>query len=185
MAEDAQAGTAAGAANGEGDAQRRSTVPPITLGVQYVKDLSFENPNSPKILRTAPGVAPQVRVSVDVRTNQLDNEQTYEVVLHIRADAKVQEDEAFIVELTYASVVTIGSEAQRSHYAPLLLIEAPRLLFPFARAIVAEATRNGGFPPLMIQPVDFVDLYRRQMEAVRQYQEQQKAGAAAEPQGTA
>ncbi|NNG05610.1 MAG: protein-export chaperone SecB, partial [Inquilinus sp.] len=104
-------------------------------------------------------------VNVDVRTQQLADK-SYEVVLHIKGDAKAGENQAFIIELSYGGVVTLG-EVPQEHVAPLLLIEAPRLLFPFARSVIAEATRDGGFPPMLVQPIDFADLFRRQVEAMK------------------
>ena len=89
-------------------------------------------------------------------------DQDYEVTLVISASAKMGSEPLFMVELTYGGVVTLGQVPQE-HMRPLLLIEAPRLLFPFARNIVADATREGGFPPLLLQPIDFVELYRREL----------------------
>lgn len=142
-------------------------LPPVQILSQYIKDLSFENPNAPGIL--APGQpAPQVTVNVDVRTNAIE-ENRYEVVLAIKGDAKIGDKQAFIVELSYAGVVNT-TEVAKEMVAPLLLIEVPRLLFPFARAAIADATREGGYPPMMVQPIDFADLFRRQMERLRAQQ---------------
>jgi preprotein translocase subunit SecB len=160
---------------GQGSTQPRQGPPPVQIAAQYVKDLSFENPNAPRSLM--PGQqAPQVAVNVDVRTNQLEDN-TYEVVLNIRGDAKNGETQAFIVELSYGGVVTLAG-VPKEHTAPLLLIEVPRLLFPFARAVIAEATRNGGFPPMLVQPIDFADLFRRQLDVLRARQAESKAAAA-------
>ncbi len=144
---------------------------PIQIASQYVKDLSFENPNAPKSVQGG-APAPQVSVNVDVRTQQL-GDNSYEVVLHIKGDAKTGDTQAFIVELSYGGVVSLGPNVPKEHVAPLLLIEAPRMLFPFARAVIAEATRDGGFPPMLVQPIDFTDLFRRQVEAMKA---QQKTG---------
>ena len=154
------------------------TTPPLAIAAQYVRDLSFENPNAPSTL--APGAAPpQVAVNVDVRTNALASSQ-YEVVLNVRGEAKSGDKTAFIVELSYAGVVSVGPNVSKEHTAPLLLIEVPRMLFPFARAVIAEATRNGGFPPLLVQPIDFAELFRRQLSALRQRQTE-GAGSDGEP----
>ena len=143
--------------NGAG--QTRPTALPIVINAQYVKDFSFENPNAPQTL--LPGQpAPQVSVGVDVRSQQV-GETLYEVVLEMRCEAKIGENTAFLVELSYAGLFTITGLSDE-HIKPVLLIEGPRLLFPFARAIIADATRDGGYPPLMINPIDFTDLYRRQ-----------------------
>ena len=156
------------------------TQPSLVLTTQYVKDLSFENPNAPETLSAA-GLAPQVRVNVDVRSRQLAENQ-FEVTLHIKGEATIQDKQAFIVELAYAGVATL-SNVQKEHVAGFLLIEAPRQLFPFARAVIAEAVRNGGYPPLMIQPIDFTDLFRRQLEQVKARRD--AAGAAGATDGGA
>ena len=137
--------------------------PSIQIVSQYVKDLSFENPNAPRSLTSQ--TPPQVQINVDVRTNQL-SETTYEVILNLKAEAKVSDQSAFICELSYGGVAQLQN-VQKDQAAPYLLIEVPRLLFPFARSVIAEATRNGGFPPLLVQPIDFADLFRRQLEALR------------------
>ena len=136
--------------------------PNIAVVLQYTKDLSFENPGAPQSLR-ARTTAPNIRVSVGVQSNPMaDNH--YEVELRIEARAVDGEAVLFAVELVYAGVfqfVNIPADQVR----PLALIECPRLLFPFARQIVAEASRNGGFPQLLIEPVDFMTLYRQQIGA--------------------
>ncbi|MBI3453030.1 MAG: protein-export chaperone SecB [Rhodospirillales bacterium] len=133
----------------------------LVVNAQYLKDLSFENPRAPQVF--AGQGQPQVQVGVDVGARQL-GESAYEVTLVLNAEAKAGGETSFVVEITYAGLFTVPAippEALR----PLLLIECPRLLFPFARQIVADATRDGGFPPLMVSPIDFADLYRRQHEA--------------------
>ncbi len=159
-------------ADSEPKAQAAPTAPPpVQILSQYVKDLSFENPNAPSAL--APGQpAPQVTVNVDVRTANVE-ENRFEVTLAIKGDAKIGETQAFIVELSYAGVVNT-TDVPKEMVAPLLLIEVPRMLFPFARAVIADATREGGYPPMMVQPIDFADLFRRQMERLRSQQAQGK-----------
>jgi preprotein translocase subunit SecB len=138
------------------------TATPITVNVQYVKDLSFENPNAPQSL-VPPTNPPNIEVNVNVQARGL-GPSLYEVVLNITSTAKHDEAIAFIVEVAYAGVFTLNG-VPAEHVHPLLLIECPRLLFPFARALIANATREGGFPPLLIQPIDFLELYRRQAAA--------------------
>src|SRR5215475_1206723 len=135
---------------------------PLTVHGQYIKDLSFENPRAPQSLIEQK--QPQLSLNVNVTTRQFDAK-TFEVTLSVEANAQTPEKEPlFVLELVYAGTVSIG-EVPQDAYGPLLLIETPRLLFPFARAIVANATREAGFPPLNIAPVDFVALYRQQLEA--------------------
>ena len=133
--------------------------PQIGIRTQYIKDLSFENPVGPG---TAEVVAQSPEVSVEVTTSAraLDDGE-YEVSLVIRGEAKTPETTVFIIELTYAGVLTV-SEVPKDTIGPILLIEGARLLFPFARNIVADVSRDGGFPPLFINPIDFVQLYRDQ-----------------------
>lgn len=143
-----------------GAQQAQQGAAPITVHAQYVKDLSFENPRSPESLMAQS--APQLSLDIKVRARPIEG-RTYEVALVIEADAKTeQKDAIFILELVYGGVFTLG-EVPEEHVGPLLLIECPRLLFPFARAMVANLTREAGFPPLNIAPVDFVSLYRQQL----------------------
>jgi len=135
---------------------------PLTVHGQYIKDLSFENPRAPQSLIEQK--QPQLTLNVNVSTRQFEA-RTFEVTLSIEATAQTTEKEPlFVLELVYAGTVSLGEVPQEA-YGPLLFIETPRLLFPFARAIVANATREAGFPPLNIAPVDFVALYRQQLEA--------------------
>jgi preprotein translocase subunit SecB len=135
---------------------------PLTLHGQYIKDLSFENPRAPQSLIEQK--QPQLTLNVNVTTRQFDTK-TFEVSLAVEATAQTPEKEPlFMLELIYAGTVSLGDVPQDA-FGPLLMIETPRLLFPFARAIVANATREAGFPPLNIAPVDFVALYRQQLEA--------------------
>ena len=149
-----------GAPNPSQQPQQASS--PLTLHGQYIKDLSFENPRAPQSLIEQK--QPQLTLNVNVATKQFEAK-TFEVALTIEANATTPEKEPlFVLELVYAGTVTLG-EVPQDAYGPLLLIETPRLLFPFARAIVANATREAGFPPLNIAPVDFVALYRQQLQA--------------------
>ena len=126
---------------------------------QYVKDLSFENPGAPNSLRA--GGQPQIDVSVDVRKTALEND-TYEVELILNAKADRDGTPMFIAELNYAGMLMVqGMSADELEV--FLLAEGPRLIFPFARRVLADATRDGGFPPLMLEPIDFFALYRQRL----------------------
>jgi preprotein translocase subunit SecB len=137
-----------------------SGLTPVTVRAQYLKDLSFENPGAPNSLMQM-NQAPNVQINVNVEAKKL-SDKDYEVTLHITGEAKRGDTILFLVELAYAGIFFLENIAENA-VQPVLLIEAPRLLFPFARTIVAEATREGGFPPLLIQPVDFVALYQQHM----------------------
>ena len=132
----------------------------IVVHAQYIKDLSFENPNAPGVLMEGSS-QPDVEITVNVGA-QLLNETQYEVILNLAAKASSGETALFLVDLSYAGVIT-PEGASTSEINPLIMIEAPRLLFPFARAIISDATRDGGFMPLNIQPVDFVAVYQHNL----------------------
>jgi preprotein translocase subunit SecB len=134
--------------------------PMLSVLAQYVKDLSFENPNAPRSLG-APGQSPNIQIQVDVNAQGL-TETDVEVVLKIDAEATLAEGTLFKCELVYAGVFRMQGVAPEDQ-GPIVLIECPRLLFPFARQIIAESIRNGGFPPLMIDPIDFAALYRQRL----------------------
>jgi len=154
----------AGAAETPGDA---AEAPPVAINVQYIRDFSFENPNAPHVMAEL-RAPPRIDVKVDVKIRNLA-ERVFEVCLSIAANATAAgasgERAAFVVELDYAGVVTVQASVPEEHLGPILLIEVPRLLFPFAREIVATATRDGGYPPLLLNPIDFAELYQRQQQA--------------------
>ncbi len=146
----------------EDQAQAENQLPPLTINGQFIRDLSFEAPHVPEIFADmAGGEGPEIGISVDVQAKQL-HEQMFEVVLSLEVEAKAGEKIAFITEIQYVGVVTLN--VQEEHIKPMLFIEVPRHLFPFARAVIANATRDAGFPPLMIAPIDFVDMFRQRME---------------------
>ncbi len=147
------------AAGAEGQGQQ----PPIVINGQYIKDLSFEVPNAPRIFTEMDG-QPEVPINVDVRAQAL-GERFYEAVLHFRVEGRIKGQVAFICELEYAAVVTLNLPEE--HVQPVLLIEVPRMLFPYARNILSDLTRDGGFPPLMIQPLDFATMYRNRQQAAQ------------------
>ena len=155
-------------------AQDEST-PSLNALAQYTKDFSFENPNAPRSL-TPQEQGPQISIQVNVNAKQLA-ETDFEVDLTLEGDAKTADDVLFKFELTYSGVFRIRNVPQDQLH-PVVMIECPRLLFPFARQMVAEAVRNGGFPPLYIDPIDFVGLYRQKAA------EAQAAGPAAQPQAS-
>ena len=135
--------------------------PRFGLNAQYTKDLSFEHPMAPRTFSVQS--APQISVNVGTQAERV-NDNLFEVTLRILCEAKHGEETAFVVDLHYAGLFTLAN-IPPEHVEPLLLVEAPRLLFPFARRIVADATRDGGMPPLMLDPIDFVQQYQRSKEA--------------------
>jgi preprotein translocase subunit SecB len=134
--------------------------PQLNVLAQYTKDLSFENPNAPKSLGQ-PGQQPAINIQINVNPNQLSSTD-FEIELKLEGKAEVSGSVLFNFELVYAGVFRLQNIPQ-DQIGPVVMIECPRLLFPFAREIVATTVRNGGFPPLLLDPVDFVGLYRQRM----------------------
>jgi preprotein translocase subunit SecB len=135
----------------------------VGFGAQYIKDLSFESPNAPHIFNEIQ-TQPQMSLDVNVMSRGLGNG-TFESVLKIKLESKIAEKTAFIVELAYGGLFSLP-ELPEEQTKLFLLVEAPRLLFPFARAIIANTVREGGFPTLAMQPIDFLSLYAAQRNNV-------------------
>jgi len=143
--------------------------PPLVVNIQYVKDLSFEVPGAPLIYTTLRST-PRVDINLDVQVRRLhEGQNAFEVTLAIRAEAHEAAGNGagpateggarvFLAELAYAGIFTLNNVADNA-VEPMLLVECPRLLFPFARNILSDATRDGGFPPVLLQPIDFVALW--------------------------
>jgi preprotein translocase subunit SecB len=141
---------------------------PLVVNIQYVKDLSFEVPGAPTIYTTL-RAQPQVSINLDVQARRItEGGNNYEVTLMIRAEAtdpnaptngQTPAQVVFIAELTYAGVFTLNNLPENA-IEPVLLVECPRILFPFARNILADVSREGGFPPVLLQPIDFVQLWQ-------------------------
>lgn len=155
-------------ANPAGNAHPAPGQPPIVINTQYVKDLSFEVPNAPEIFRQ-PADGQEIPIGIEVQTRHLETN-VYEVVLHMRVEAKGHNKQIFLLEIAYGALCTINVPEQ--HLQPVLLVEVPRLLFPFVRAMIADLTRDGGFPPLMVTPIDFADLYRQRIAQMQAQQAQ-------------
>jgi preprotein translocase subunit SecB len=147
--------------NGSGDA---GTEPQINILAQYTKDLSVENPSAPQVYQWQ--VQPNLEVQFNINVQTVGDD-VHEVALKIEVNARSDNGVHFVVDLTYGGLFglrNIPAEALQ----PFLLVEAPRLLFPFARQIVAEAVSSSGFPPLLLDPIDFTSAYLAQMQAQQQ-----------------
>jgi preprotein translocase subunit SecB len=154
------------------------TLPQVGVLAQYVKDLSFENPNAPAVFQWQS--QPQTDVQVNIGTATVaDN--VHEVTLRIDVNAHTPEGVAFRVELLYAGLFAL-TNVPDDQLQPFLLAEAPRVLFPFARKIIADATIEGGFPPLRLDPIDFTGLY---LQSAAQQAAQESGGQAGEITGNA
>ena len=160
---------------GEPQSNGEDNAPQVGVITQYVKDLSFENPNAPMVYQWQD--QPRIDVQFNIGSSSVGDD-VYEVTLKIDVRATAAEQTAFAVELLYAGLFGIRNVPQEQ-LQPFLLAEAPRILFPFARRIVSDTVRDGNFPPLMLEPIDFAALY------MAQAQQAQAELASAEPAGEA
>ena len=142
------------------------TMPAVGVISQYVKDLSFENPNAPAVFQWQG--QPQIDVNFNIGNTQVGDD-VHEVSLKVNVLAKSADKTVFQVELVYAGLFGIRNIPE-DQMAPILLAQAPTMLFPFARRILANAVRDGGFPPLMLDPIDFGTLFLQQAELAAQQQ---------------
>ena len=138
------------------------TSPAIGLISQYVKDLSFENPNAPAVYQWQE--APQVDVQFNIAADGV-GDNLYEVTLKIDVTSKGDQGTFFVIDLKYAGLFGVRNVPD-DQLQPFFLAEAPRILFPFARRVVADAVRDGGFPPLLLEPIDFHGLFMQQVQQV-------------------
>ena len=154
-----------------GAPQGQPALPNLQVVAQYIKDLSFENPGATVNLTDRP----QIELGVDLNASRLSEKDMFEVELKIRVDAKADGRALFLLEVAYAGVFRLTNVPDIATQQMILLIQAPHMLFPFLRRIVADVVRDGGMPPLMIEPIDFLQLYQARVA--------QAAGQ--QPQGTA
>lgn len=138
-----------------------ASLPPIIINAQYIKDLSFEAPAAPGVFQVLQQKAPEIDVSLNVVSNMFEDN-VYEIILVVKAHATINDETVFLIELEYGGVFTLNCEPESIN--PLAYIECPRLLFPFARAVLSNTTREAGFPPLMLGTIDFVDMFHRETE---------------------
>jgi preprotein translocase subunit SecB len=137
----------------------------LEVNAQFIKDLSFENPHLLKMMRSNTEM-PEIDIKINVNHTPIDAPAgVHEVTLLVQASGKKDNAEVFVLELTYGGVFTIKN-VEENFLHPILMIECPRLLFPFVRHLIAEISREGGYPPLLLNPVDFADLYRQRLEQI-------------------
>ena len=157
----------------------KPAAPPLVINIQYIKDLSFEVPGAPGVYTTL-RAAPRVDINLDVQGRRVqEGQNVFEVTLAIRAEATeattnggTAGPRVFLAELSYSGVFTLNNVPENT-VEPVLLVECPRILFPYARNILSDVTRDGGFPPVLLQPIDFLALW--------QSRRQQAQAAAAPP----
>lgn len=140
-----------------------ATSMPITVHAQYLKDISFENPGTPHSLR--PGQdSPQIDVAVNLEVQAITDDKIpafYEVTLQLKASAKRGDKNVYLASVDYGMAVSLPQVPEKAHHA-MLLIEVPKLAFPFARQALADLIQGGGFPSLLLAPIDFSTLYMTQ-----------------------
>ena len=159
MADEQEGAGGNGAANG-------AFQPQVSILAQYVKDLSVENPSAPQVYSWE--VQPQLNVQFNLNV-QPSGDNVHEVGLKFDISARSDNGTHFVIDLTYAGLFSIQNVPEEA-LSPFLLIEAPRLLFPFARQVISDAASGMGFPPLMLDPIDFAAAYMAQVEAAQQQQ---------------
>lgn len=141
---------------------------PLMIHAQYIKDLSFEVPGAPAVFGEMQNQAPDINIDISVNARPFADDM-FEVELAVTANCKIGENTGFILELLYGGTFSVNVPEEHRH--AVLMIECPRILFPFARNILADVTRDGGFPPVMLGMVDFAQMYQRQVEAQGQQAE--------------
>jgi len=147
---------------------------PLTVHAQYIKDFSFENPNAPVTLKNKEGGAPTMDVNVNMDSTPMADKGFFEVTLKVNVAAKRNGQTLFIAELDYGVVASIAENVPDQHVHPLLMIEVPKMAFPFARQILCDAVIAGGYPPLLLNPVDFEGLYVAQYKSEQEKQRQEQ-----------
>lgn len=141
-------------------------LPMIQVNAQYIKDFSFEAPEMPFIVKGMTKM-PQIDLKINVKADPVkEDEHAYTVDLSMKATATLEEKTAFICEITYGALVTLN--VPQEHVQPLLLVEVPHLLFPYVRSILSNMTREAGFPPLAVNPIDFAALFRQQAGTIQE-----------------
>lgn len=136
--------------------------PAILIQSQYIKDLSMEIPHAPQIFSKLRGKNSNVNVSLDINTEKLDDH-VFNVMMNITINGDVEKEKAFILELTYAAVVTVNVPAE--HEEPVLMVEIPHMIYPYAREIVSTTLGQAGLPPMLLNPIDFMGMYQAKKQA--------------------
>ena len=159
----------------------QDSMPQISALAQYIKDLSAENPGAPQVFQWQS--QPQLDVQFNLNVNRVSDE-VHEVILRIELKAASEQGAHFLVDLSYAGLFGLRNVPEDA-YAPFLLVEGPRLLFPFARQIVADSVQNLGFPPVLLDPIDFAGAYMQQLQESGQLTDNGEPLADVEPAGNA
>jgi preprotein translocase subunit SecB len=158
--------------NGDGNQAGGAEQPQVAALAQYVKDLSVENPSAPQVFQW--NEQPQLDVQFNINVNKIGDD-VHEVVLKIDASARSVSGVHFVIDLSYGGIFALRNIPEEA-LAPFLLVEAPRLLFPFARQVIAASTQEAGFPPLMLDPIDFAGIFMAQAQAAVDQQQGGEGG---------
>lgn len=135
---------------------------PITVNAQYVKDLSFENPRAPFVFSQQE--QPEINLNLEIVVNIVE-QNMYEVSLKINVEASIKEEKIFLVELEYAGLFTLDeADLEKEQKELILSVHCPSIIFPYARRIISDVTKDGGYPPLLISPIDFLGLYMQRKD---------------------
>jgi len=158
------ASTGKGATTGKASGTTQQAQAPLNVISQYIKDFSFENPGALASLSSG-NKKPDINIHVETNAEKVkgSSDRLFEVSLKIKVDAKKDGGSVFLLEVDYAGLFEIGSDVPEEYLRPIIMVECPRILFPFARSIVANSIQDGGYPALLITPVDFAGLYQQQM----------------------
>lgn len=173
MAEDNATPTGTPSNSGQAAQPGAADAPVWQVVTQYIKDLSFENPGAPDVFLSGGNAGP-TSVNINVQVNRQPDD-IYAVDLSLSVKATREDKVLFDLELVYGGAFRIKNVPE-NQLAPLLMVECPRMLFPFARQVMAATTQSGGFPPLMLEPVDFAALYRRNLQQMSEAQAKQNGG---------
>jgi preprotein translocase subunit SecB len=136
---------------------QKNQQPSISILSQYIKDLSMEIPHAPQIFKKMQSNSPKINIEVNIESNKLEEDGIFNVLLKININGDIQEEKAFILELAYGAVVALN--IPQEHLEPVLMVEIPHMIFPYVRQVVSNTMSNAGLPPLMLTPIDFVQLY--------------------------
>lgn len=150
-------------AKDKNSANEQPQQPNVAILSQYIKDLSMEIPHAPAIFKKMQGSAPQIGVEVNIEAGKLEEDGIFNVLLNINVNGNVQDEKAFILELSYGTVVSLN--IPQEHIEPVLMVEIPHMVFPYVRQIVSSTMSNAGLPPLMLNPIDFAGMYAARKES--------------------
>jgi preprotein translocase subunit SecB len=149
---------------GADSAEPRKSLP-LYFTLQFIKDLSFENPRAPEIYENFE--QPEVNINVNVAARNITG-RSYEVTLRMSVDARAGGEPTFLIELEYCGIAQVSDEVEEANVQPMVLIEGPRMLFPFARAIIANLTRDAAYPLLLLGQMDFIEMYRAGLQQAQE-----------------